>query len=614
MSLTIESSVQIVNQLSVSMEVGLAVIDKPVPVEQLTVAPSTATVEYYPSGGYYFDKVTANAVTNEIDSNIQPLNIREGVTILGVEGNLLPDKPDQSKTVYPSTEQQVVVADTGFELAEVIVEPMILQEKIVEPTVGGQDIVADTGYDALSKVTLEPLALQSKEVTPTKLTQNVTADSGYVGLSGVQVNPIPNEYVDTSGGTITPATVANGYIGYSQGNEIVGTASIAEDTCCGEFEARYCFFNKYGRYQIVSKQANILGTFEKPTTAGDIAEVVGYCPALTFQGWNFEDSELTNVTGDLDVGAIYIPADGKTHIYIDIENDTLLAYTFYVRTQSSTGTFYFDFGDGTTPFSSVASGTRILTIPHTYLAKGSYHLTIWLENDAVNAIYILGNDINNYDQAFVGSYNNSPQNNTIKRIYFGKDTKGIYNASITALRACEILSFHDKFLLVSLERYYNLHYLGLPKSLTSTNISLSTASFYLISIPQNLTNVYSGDTPLNTTQVDKFITASTGVTGLSSERYTQHYLKSINLTGASSFNLNNTHASIVSLPSNLVTLSNSGTQNLINLKILVMRAEVPPTLSGNLGYYCKIYVPQASLITYQEATNWSTYASQMVGY
>ena len=61
------------------------------------------------------------------------------------------------------------------------------------------------GYNALSKVTLEPLALQSKEITPTELTQNVTADSGYVGLSGVQVNPIPNEYVDTSGGTITPS-------------------------------------------------------------------------------------------------------------------------------------------------------------------------------------------------------------------------------------------------------------------------------------------------------------------------------------------------------------------------------------------------------------------------
>ena len=171
MSLRIEQSVNIARPLRVAMEVQMAVIEKPILTEQLTVAPNTATVEYSPSSGYYFDKVTANAVTSEIDGNIQPLNIRQGVTILGVDGNLEPDKPDQSKTVYPSAEQQVVVADTGFELAEVIVEPMILQEKIVEPTVVGQDIVADMGYDALSKVTLEP---------------------------------IPNEYADTSGGTITP--------------------------------------------------------------------------------------------------------------------------------------------------------------------------------------------------------------------------------------------------------------------------------------------------------------------------------------------------------------------------------------------------------------------------
>ena len=78
MSLRIEQSVNIARPLRVEMEVKMAVIDKPVPIEQLTVAPSTATVEYCPSSGYYFDKVTANAVTSEIDGNIQPLNIRRG--------------------------------------------------------------------------------------------------------------------------------------------------------------------------------------------------------------------------------------------------------------------------------------------------------------------------------------------------------------------------------------------------------------------------------------------------------------------------------------------------------------------------------------------------------
>ena len=103
-----------------------------------------------------------------------------------------------------------------------------------------------------------------------------------------------------------------------------------------------------------------MGTFAKPTTpVGDIAEVTGYCPALTFQGWNFDDIELTNVTGDLDIGAIYIPTDGKTHIYIDIENTTLLDYTFNLTVSNiGTGTFYFDFGDGTTAYSATTNGLQ----------------------------------------------------------------------------------------------------------------------------------------------------------------------------------------------------------------------------------------------------------------
>lgn len=40
----------------------------------------------------------------------------------GVAGNLEPDKPDQNKTVTPSTVEQVIRADTGYELAQVTVE------------------------------------------------------------------------------------------------------------------------------------------------------------------------------------------------------------------------------------------------------------------------------------------------------------------------------------------------------------------------------------------------------------------------------------------------------------------------------------------------------------
>lgn len=55
------------------------------------------------------------------DSNLVANNIRLGTTIFGVEGNLEADKPDQTKTVTPTIEEQVITPDTGYELASVTV-------------------------------------------------------------------------------------------------------------------------------------------------------------------------------------------------------------------------------------------------------------------------------------------------------------------------------------------------------------------------------------------------------------------------------------------------------------------------------------------------------------
>ncbi len=66
--------------------------------------------------------------TAEIDSTEQakiiPANIRQGVTLLGVEGTMSGEEGvnAQSKTVTPSTEQQTVLPDAGYtHLSQVVV-------------------------------------------------------------------------------------------------------------------------------------------------------------------------------------------------------------------------------------------------------------------------------------------------------------------------------------------------------------------------------------------------------------------------------------------------------------------------------------------------------------
>ena len=67
------------------------VVTKQVPVypelENLEVNP-TKEKQTFKSNSYGYDEVVVNPVTNEVDENIKPNNIRVGVNILGVEGTI----------------------------------------------------------------------------------------------------------------------------------------------------------------------------------------------------------------------------------------------------------------------------------------------------------------------------------------------------------------------------------------------------------------------------------------------------------------------------------------------------------------------------------------------
>lgn len=92
-------------------------------LQKKTITPTTTAQKVVADAEYDgLGEVNVNAVTSAVDANIIPTNIRRGTTILGVQGNLEADKPDQSKTVTPTTSQQNIVADTGYELAQVTVK------------------------------------------------------------------------------------------------------------------------------------------------------------------------------------------------------------------------------------------------------------------------------------------------------------------------------------------------------------------------------------------------------------------------------------------------------------------------------------------------------------
>lgn len=101
----------------------------------------------------------------------------------------------QAKTVEPSTENQTVVADPGYDaLSLVTVKAATLQEKTVTPSSMEQTVVPDVGVLGLSKVVVKAQGnhglLQDKTVAPSIDQQIVTPDGGYYGLNSVTVKPV----------------------------------------------------------------------------------------------------------------------------------------------------------------------------------------------------------------------------------------------------------------------------------------------------------------------------------------------------------------------------------------------------------------------------------------
>lgn len=81
----------------------------------------------------YHDGSGIVQIAEDEQLNIIPENIREGVTILGVEGTMSGSEgvKAQSKNITPSMSQQTVVPDSGFtHLAQVTVAPIPYKEVV----------------------------------------------------------------------------------------------------------------------------------------------------------------------------------------------------------------------------------------------------------------------------------------------------------------------------------------------------------------------------------------------------------------------------------------------------------------------------------------------------
>lgn len=205
-----------IDNIDIDLSEALAIYMPP-ETESVDVIPSTEKQTILPSDKKYFDKVNVEAVTADIDSNIVPENIKLGATILGVEGNVAPDKPDQTKTVVPTEEEQVVRADTGYELGECIVKPIPSQYEDVTAEVKAQNVIVDNIQNIMDGMGEDVYYTGDATATASDIALGKSAYIGGGKVEGTYVAP------DLTDATATANDIAQGKTAYIGEGKVTGT-------------------------------------------------------------------------------------------------------------------------------------------------------------------------------------------------------------------------------------------------------------------------------------------------------------------------------------------------------------------------------------------------------
>ena len=225
-----------------------------------------------------------------------------------------------------------------------------------------------------------------------------------------------------------------------------------------------------------------------PTDVGDVVETEDN-PALTFQEWNHTSEELKNIQHDFVVGATYIPTDGKTYIYLDLDDYTGLTTAITTYNLSADRQWYIDWGDGS-PIQSTT--TNITLVNKTYETYGRKVIKVWLNSEPNNRCWLgFGRNIFNEN-------NSGPRSAQLKHVYIGAG----FNEYSTIADRCQrfesiTIPNNIKSLGMAQETFYNVpvKYFTLPRSIDTMHLGAEftfaapIAEYYSlpISLPLNIT-------------------------------------------------------------------------------------------------------------------------------
>ena len=301
---------------------------------------------------------------------------------------------------------------------------------------------------------------------------------------------------------------------------------------------------------------------------------------LTCQGWNWSLADLKTTNRKMNVGAMYITDDGKTRIYIRLEEGR----TSPMLGVCPNGTVTVDWGDGTTPDTLTGTDTTVMkwTPNHAYATPGEYVIKLTVDgtmgfygvdsSDESSAILRYSSDDDNRNHVY---------QNSVQKIEIGNGVTSIGQSAFYDCYSLASITIHNGVTSIGASTFYNCY-------------SLSS-----ITIPDGVTSI--GASTFRYCYSLSSITIPDGVTSI----------------GASTF-YNCFSLSSITIPDGVTSIENLAFANCYCAAVYDFTAcTTVPTLSNTDAFTvipddCQIRVPATLVDAWKAATNWSTYADQIV--
>ena len=340
---------------------------------------------------------------------------------------------------------------------------------------------------------------------------------------------------------------------------------------------------------------------------------------LICQEWNYTLEDIKEQNGACDVGATYITNDGKTRLYLTIDNERAKDMQLNLYSTSSDN-LVVDWGDG---YVENAAGKSYITLYHDYSEYGKYVISI----EAL---------VGMWEFRFVGAASNAlgallapsiDRINSLKKIELGERIYSLWNYAFQNCSSLQSIVIPNSVTSIGSNTFQNcssLQSIVIPNSVTSIggNIIPNCSSLQSIVIPNSVTsiekNTFQDCSSLQSIVIPNSVT-SIGINTFMDCSSLQSIVipNSVTSIGNSAIHTCHSLQSIV-IPNSVTSLGTYSIYALFSIAYIDFSSHTSiPTLSasnsiGNLNSGTKIIVPDDLYDEWIVATNWTGLVNKIV--